>query len=118
MRTVLVAITIVVICVLPVAAQDIIVAQASSLEWDYDLAADYVVQFNVYLSRTATIVPNGVPTASVAWPTLEWTIGAGPGRWYAVVTAIGNDVDATESAPSNEVAFIVLGPPTNLRIVK
>ena len=98
--------------------QIIVVPQASRLAWDYDPAADYVAQFNIYLSRTATIVPDGNPVASVAWPDLEWVIDGQPGRWYGVVTAVGADVDATESGPSNEIAFVVIGPPGNLTVVK
>lgn len=98
--------------------QIIIVPQVSRLTWDYDPTADYVAQFNIYLSRTPTIVPDGNPAASVAWPDLEWVIDGQPGRWYAVVTAVGTDVDATESAPSNEVTFVVMGPPRNLTVVK
>lgn len=106
------------LCAGLVSAQIVVVPQASRLAWDYDIAADYVAQFNIYLSRTATIVPDGNPTASVAWPDLEWVIDGAPGRWYAVVTAVATDVEATESGPSNEIAFVVMGPPTNLTVVK
>ena len=101
-----------------VSAQVVVVPQASRLVWDYDDAVDYVAQFNIYLSRTAIIVPDGVPTASVVWPTKEWVIDGQPGRWYAVITAVATDTEATESGPSNEIAFVVMGPPGNLAVVK
>ncbi len=111
------------------AAQSIIVVpQSSSLVWDYDINADYIAEFGIYLSRTAGIVPDGNPDFRVAWPgvppidpaALYWTIDATVpnGRNYAVVTAIGNDVDATESGPSNEVTFVIIGPPGNVQVIK
>lgn len=99
-------------------SQTIVVPKAARLAWDYDETTDYVAQFNVYLSRTATIIPDGNPTAMVAWPVKEWVIDAQPGRWHAVVTAVGTDAEATESGPSNEITFIVIGAPGNLRVVK
>jgi len=105
-----------------------VVPQSSALAWDYDVDADYVSEFGIYLSRAPAITPDGAPDFRVAWPgpppvdpaALYWTIDAGvlPGRWFAVVTAFGLDDPPTESGPSNEIAFIILGPPGNTRIIK
>ncbi len=102
--------------------QVILVNKASKLSWDYT-DVTYVDHFNIYTSRTPVVVPDGNPVATVTYGifttgTWEWTIDSQPGHWYAVATAVGNDVDTTESGPSNEVEYIVIGSPNNLIIVK
>lgn len=90
-----------------------VVNNASFLEWDYTIAGTGVTAFNVYLSRTPGVVPDGTPDAVVNAPALAWPIVAATGQWYAVVTALAGTV---ESAPSNQVPFFVLASPENARI--
>ena len=95
-------------------AEGPVIASASKLNWDYDLAAFTPDGFQIYLSRTSGIVPASLIAVDfVIGSELEWAIVAAPGQWYAVVTA----VSATEeSGPSNEIPFFVLPPPVNLRV--
>ena len=104
---------------LTISADGPVVSSASFLAWDYDLNAVGVDHFAVYLSRTPGIVPDGVPTATVPFPTLEWPIVGATGQWHAVITAV--TVFGTESAPSNEIPFVVdviPDAPASLRIEK
>jgi hypothetical protein len=129
MRTLTIVLVLMGFFAAPAVAQNVYVVPASSsLAWDYDVTADYISEFGVYLSRSSGILPDGAPDFRVAWPgpppidpaALYWTIDATvqPGRWHAVVTAFGLDDPATESGPSNEVSFIILGPPGGLRVVR
>ena len=100
-----------------VSAEGPIVSSASFLEWDYDVTVTTVDHFAIYLERAPGIIPDGTPTAIVAFPILEWPIVAATGQWYAVITAV--TTFGTESAPSNELPFVVdviPAGPVNLRI--
>jgi hypothetical protein len=119
LRKTLIAMLFVLMCALPVAAQQV-VNEASNMVWDYDTNVTHVAEFRIYVSDTPGIVPgvapNDVPTRSVAFPTLSSVITE-PARtavYYAVCTAYSTD--GVESAPSNEIDFIVLGSPSNFRI--
>ena len=91
-----------------------VVTSASFLQWDYSTSVTGMKEFRVYLSRTPAVVPTATPTATVAFPTLQWPISAATGQWYAVVTAV--TTGDVESTPSNEVPFFVLEKPANLRV--
>ncbi len=95
-------------------AEGPVVTSAYKLAWDYVEAPEApATEFRLYLSRTAGIVPDGNPTTIVGPTEREWIISSVPGQWHAVVTILS---DTVESGPSNEVAFFVLPPPTNLRV--
>jgi hypothetical protein len=106
-------------------AQPPVVGKASKLLWDDPNPAGAVTQFRIYAAGAPGVVPDGVgfvaevPAATtLPGQTYEWTIDSPIGSHWAVVTAVNDDgvSQIVETAPSNEVHYVVIGPPTNPRI--
>jgi len=97
-----------------------IVTSAYFLEWDNPNPAGAIDETRIYLSATPNITPDGNPTGVVTGDVNRWAITAAPGTYYAVVTfkATGPDNAEIETPPSNEITFIVIGSPSNLRITQ
>jgi len=92
-----------------------VIGNARFLEWD-PTNPGVEEEFRIYCSVTQPVDTLAPQTATVAAPTTEWAIsGLAPGQQFCVVTAYDVDTDS-ESAASNEVAFVVLGSPANARI--
>ncbi len=98
-----------------------VVVQGNKLEWDHPGMPMGTVTYRVYTELTPGIVPDGTSfIAEVADPTKEWpiqglTVGS---QYFSVVSAYHDDGvgNTVESGPSNEIDFLVFGPPTNYRI--
>lgn len=92
-----------------------VVGNARFLEWD---AVNVGVEdeFRIYCQLTPRVDVSLPPIATVTAPTVEWAIsGLAPGQQFCVVTAFDIETNS-ESAASNEVPFVVLGPPGNARV--
>jgi hypothetical protein len=102
------------------AASQTVVSKAGKLAWDDPNLAGTVTQFRVYVGNTPGVVPDGVSfVAEIPGGTLEWTIASDIGSHHAVVTAVNDDgTTVIETAPSNEVHYVVIGPPGNTRVLR
>jgi hypothetical protein len=101
-------------------AAQTVVSKASKLAWDDSNPPGSVTSFRVYVQDTPGITPDGLSYASeIPGGTLEWTIDSDVGSHYAVVTAVNDDgTTVIETGPSNEVHYVVIGPPNNVRVLR
>jgi hypothetical protein len=97
-----------------------VVSKASKLAWDDTNPAGVATGFRIYLGSTPGVVPDGVSyVAEVPGDTTEWLISSDKGSYHAVVTLVNDDgVTVIETGPSNEVHYVVPGPPTNAEAVR
>lgn len=121
MKRLLLFLSPILLCATALLAQDgTVVNRASRLMWDNDNPVGTVTSFRVYVKETPSIVPDGTSfVAEVPGDTLEWYITSDIGSHWAVVTAVNDDgTTVIETGPSNEVHYVVIGPPKNLRSVR
>lgn len=106
-------------------AQPPVVGKASKLLWDDPNPAGAVTQFRLYIAGAPGVIPDGVSfvvevpaDTTVPGQTYEWTISSPIGSHWAVVTAVNDDgvSQIVETGPSNEVHYVVIGPPINPRV--
>jgi hypothetical protein len=127
MKRVLLTVLFLLVACTAMAQPPVVVPQASKLAWDDTNEQGAVTKFRVYVFNTPGVVPDGVsyiaevpadpnqPTPAV----YEWLISSGKGSYWAVATAVSDDgVTVIETGPSNEVHYVVIGPPTNLRVLR
>lgn len=93
-----------------------VVPKAASLEWDDPNPAGIVQLSRMYCGRTAGVTQDPLlMVAEIQAPALVWAITLDPGQWYCAVSFSDGTV---ESELSGEVAFYILDPPSNIRIVR
>ena len=98
----------------PTFADGPVVSNANFLEWDYTSTIED--EFRIYCQDSPGVDITQAPVATVRAGTHEWAItGLAVGQHYCAVTAYDADGD-TESAPSNEVPFVIFAAPTNARV--
>lgn len=118
MKKLLILTTVLLLALSCVADAQVVVGKASKLLWDDPNPVGSVTQFRVYAQRTPIVIPDGVSFVAEITVT-EWTISSDIGSWWVVVTAVNDDgTSVVESGPSNEVHYIVIGPPTDVRVVR
>jgi hypothetical protein len=119
MKKALAVFSILVFFCVSVSAQTV-VSKAGKLAWDDPNPAGAVTSFRVYVADTPGVAPDGLSfVAEVPGGTLEWTIASDVGSHHAVVTAVNDDgTTVIETGPSNEVHYVVIGPPGNNRALR
>ena len=93
-----------------------VLPKTASLAWD-NTNPDGVVQTSrMYCSRISPVVQDPLNLVDeIAVTSLIWPIQLDEKQWYCAVSFYDGEV---ESELSNEVAFYILAPPLNIRIIR